>query len=199
MRNTSQKARGIPGSVSPVHFSNDRLSRHVSNLRTVLADNDSDGKAIRLALRDANSLGKKKCSQGTDVQSNTNPHFTIKQPTFDEMFPQRTLCRLITSLHQLLSEPATGRQCSCLRERRYWLRPFGTCVPPGDQQGARLLRSGCLSPRGGEGLLSASEVGQKEPVMPTSDREGERKRYFLDYLSTMAWWSYAFLSLNVLA
>lgn len=139
--NASQKAHSILGLVSPVHFSNDQLSRHVSILRTVLADNDSDGKAIGLALRDADSLGKKKCSQGTDVQINTTPHFTIKQPTFDEMFPQRSLCWLIASLHQLLSEPAPGRQCSCLRERHYRHQPFGTCVPPGaagDQHGAWL-------------------------------------------------------------
>lgn len=165
MGNALQKACSIPGLLSPMHFSNNKLSRHKSILRTVLVDNYSDGKAIRLALRDTSSLGKKKCSQGTDVQIITSPHFTVKQTTFDKLFPQRCLCLLMTSLHQLLPSPALRWQCSCLQKGHYSHQSLGMCLPPSALPGIStdLGSCGCtVSPHGDEGLLSASEVEQKD-------------------------------------
>lgn len=104
--NASQKSPGIRGWVSPVHCSNEQLSRHVSILRLVLADNDFDGNAVGLALREADSLWKKKCSQGTDRQINTSPYFTIKQPALDERFPWRSLCWLTASCISSIPSPA---------------------------------------------------------------------------------------------
>lgn len=173
-----------------MHFSNDRLSRHVSVLRTVLADNDSDGKAIGLALRDADSLGKKKCSRGTDVQIDTSPRFAIKQPTFDETFPQRSLflahCILASapllpsSQATVLIPPGKALFTPALR------LVFASRCAAGDQHGFWVARVGCHSPRGEEGLLSASEVGRKGSAMPTSGRERERKSCFPEYLNTLA-------------
>lgn len=124
--NASQKSPDILSWVSPVHCSNEQLSRHVSILRTVLADNDFDGNTVGLALREADSLWKKKCSQGTDRQINTSPYFTIKQPALDERFPWRSLCWLTASCISSIPSPArlSGGSSPYLREMYRSHRPL---------------------------------------------------------------------------
>lgn len=184
--NALQKCCDIPGLTSSVHFSNNQLSRHVSILRTVLADNGSDGKAIRLALRDADSFGKK-WSQGTDGWINTSPHFTIKLPVFDEMVSQRSFCWFIASLHQLLFDLTLRQHCSYLWERHYSHQPFN-CLSPGPLPSISRAAGSC-------GWAVLFHMGMKvccQPLKWDSAANfwcGRRKSYFLEYFNTLAWWS----------